>query len=233
MKRILSTLALMVAGLAFSGTTANAQNGSFAPYVSLGVSAASSTGINAPSFNASVGIESSSRWLLADVNGNFSSNNPVTAVKACVANGVASSLCSGYSSGISAAVYAKVFKIFLVGGGATWDVNPATLVASAKSACTAAKSCVSAVTTNANPFVGGGVQFKHDRLLVSYVLPGLNAIAGQKAFNVHNEIMFSKLKHVRFTQDVSFITGTGSTLIQGTMTSISGTSAGVGLKLVL
>lgn len=231
MKRILSTLALLVAGLVLSGN-ANAQNGAFAPYVSLGVSAEATTGLKTPSFNASLGIESSSKWLLADVNGNFSSNSPVTAAQSCVRNGVSSALCTGYSSGIQASAYAKVFKIFLVGGGANWDVNPSTLSASAKASCTAARACVSAITTNANPFVGGGFQLTHDRFLVNFVLPGKDAIAGQRAFNVHNEIMFTKLKYMRLTQDVSFTTGSGL-LIPGTTSHISGVSAGLGLKLVL
>jgi hypothetical protein len=232
MKKVFLSFLAAAVLLLVSAVPASAQNGVFAPYVSVGVSTNAISTFSSPSFNAALGIESSSKYVLLDINGNFQSSSPIAAIKACYENNVTSPLCTGYSSGIQGSAYVKVYGAFLVGGGAEWNVNPATVQTSIRGDCANIKTCIAGITSNANPFVGGGFQVKHDRFLVNYVLPGADSISGEHSFNAHNEIFLAHKTHLRITQDVSFVTGT-VIASPSDSTHVTGYSVGVGLKLVL
>jgi hypothetical protein len=96
------------------------------------------------------------------------------------------------------------------------------------------------------PFVGGGYQFKfmNDRVLVTYVLPGVDQIGSNgvtytgidsKIVRVNNEFTLGKtglMKHVRLTQFVNFNTtnsGYSNTNVFFQTTPVTG---GAGLKFV-
>jgi len=208
---LLAALVLMV-GSAF------AQNGAIAPYVDAGVGVSSTfTGTGSvtasnPSYNVGAGIESSTKHLLLDANGQFSSGN----VRAFGAG------TSGtYAATITGTGYFKLGHI-LVGGGALYNNvvtggNFATLLPQRNTFV---------------PEIGGGFQFSRDRITALYELPGKSAV-GNRTVNVHNEIFVTKSAHVRLTQDVSFNSSTnGGLTVDGYNTRITGGTASAGLKFV-
>lgn len=228
MKNLKLLFALLVLGLTFAGT-ASAQNGVFAPYVAGRVSSTANLGYKDPNYGVTAGIESSSKSLLLDVNGTFDSANPIrvlTTTGALVAG-------DGYTTGLHASGYIKLFSRILIGGGANWEVNPATVKATINNKI----ALLNAARSTAMPFVGGGFNAKRDRFLVNYNLPGKDELAGERKIDFHNEVLFLK-GHVRLVQDVainSFINSSTSNglAVPGTNVRVTGNSVGGGIKLVL
>jgi hypothetical protein len=169
-----------------------AQDGAFAPYVNGAIgftsNMATSTigGQGNPTYMVGAGIESSTKPLLLDINGQYTGTNLTG---------------TGYVGQINASGYIKLGGL-LVGGGGYWSqlsVNSFNIPTGDTT-----KEVVNGVLHAAHPLVGGGFQFKHDRVLVNYVLPvGANALPNERVFNVHNEIFLAKA-HFRLTQDLAF-----------------------------
>lgn len=222
-KYLLSFLAVLA--LLFIGTsTASAQNGAFAPYVNAGISASSVGSVFSttnPNYNAGVGIESSTSHLLLDINGQFSGG--FAALGGAVHN------TGGYNLTVTGSVYYRTHG-FLLGGGAFYSnqVAPGVTIQSTL------QNLISANRNQIRPFIGIGYQFAGDRVIVSYVLPGLdNAGSGtvctpvvtsegtssctstpiptgsDKTINLSNEIFLGHSgirSHLRLTQNFSVST---------------------------
>src|ERR1700676_50050 len=110
MKFLTLALTVLVAALALVAP-AHAQNGAFAPYATVGITGTGTGSVltsTTPSGNVGVGIESSTKHLLLDVN--FQNS---------FANGF--STASGYTGTVTGSGYLKVFKVVLVGGGAFYS----------------------------------------------------------------------------------------------------------------
>lgn len=193
-------IASFIAVLALMVGSAVAQNGAFAPYVQGTITTAPGSTATGASYNVGVGLESSTKHLLLDANGTFNT--------ASVATGTG----NGYSGILTAQGYLKIGSHLLAGGGADWVINTNGFTFS---------KFYSSARQSANPFVGGGVQLGRLRSIVTYQLPGNDAVAGQRFFQVQNELRLSK--HLRATVPVSFNS------IAGKYTA---TSVGGGLKFV-
>ena len=201
----------------FMAAPAKAQNGAFAPYANIGISASGTNSVltsSTPQGNAGFGIESSTKHLLLDTN-----------YQASFANSF--STASGYTSTVSVSGYLKV-KGFLLGGGGFYSnelIGVPTTTGNLESGfVTTIKSITAA---QIRPYIGGGYQFSYDRILVNYVLPGSGPSQVQGSqFLGHNEIFLGKTgirKHIRFVQDLNYISNT---------TGESWTGGG-GLKFIL
>jgi len=204
MKKIvmLFTIVLLAATLGF------AQNGAFAPYVSGTVATSSTLGTVNPDYKVGVGIESSTKHLLLDINGTVDTADIKPAI---AANSIANTTLNLQVSG-----YYKLFSHLLVGTGANFSQN----TASYKTLKTLA-----AVKTAAQPFVGAGVQLGKLRVIANYDLPGKDAQTNNRVVTVNSE--FQLFKHIRVTQ---------TTVIDsyvGTPARVTGTQLGAGLKFVL
>lgn len=206
---ILAVLTLLV-GSAFS------QNGAFAPYVDASIGASSTITGNStataknPNYSLGVGVESSTKHLLLDVNAQFNTANYRTFG---LTNG------ASYAATVQGTGFLKVGKLLLGGGTFYKDtVTPSTLRALLPSA---GQTFV--------PLAGGGFQFSRDRITALYELPGRSA-NNQRTVDFHNEIFLTKSAHLRLTQDVSLNSSVyGSSSINQ---RISGGSAQAGLKFV-
>lgn len=181
-------------------SAANAQNGAFAPYVQGTITTAPGSPATGASYSVGGGIESSSKHLLLDANGLFNTAK------------VTSGTGSGYNGTITGQAYYKLGGHLLLGGGADVVINTNGFTFG---------NFVSTARTSANPFVGGGVQLGRLRSIVTYQLPGKDAISGQRSFNVQNELQVAK--HLRLTAPISVNS------IAGKYTA---TSVGGGLKFV-
>ena len=231
MKFLTFALVALLAALAFS-TPANAQNGVFAPYVNAGISmtgTGSALSTSNPDFNVGGGIESSSKHLLLDVNVQFNSANVTSLGNIINSQG-------GYSETATGSAYYKLGG-FLLGGGAFYSNQIA-------SGTTAIEGLSSFNRNQVRPFVGGGFQTKYNRLLVNYVLPGKDTVAGantnglnDRTFNVSNEFFLGKTglkKHLRLTQSLQ-LTSSNTSLAQeftGSGLRAAGVTAGAGVKFV-
>jgi hypothetical protein len=179
MKIISSIFVVLV--LLFTAMTTHAQTGVFAPFADVAVGYQSNQSnlnkfnVGDVSYNFGAGIESSSKHLLLDADGQFNGNN---------LNG------NGYEGTINALGYLKL-NGFLLGGGANWNqVELSNLKAGI-------------TLTGIHPSVGGGYQCSRDRFLINYDLPvGKNAYPNEVIINFHNEIFLDKKAHIRFTQNV-------------------------------
>lgn len=186
--------------LAFAGS-AFAQNGAFAPYVQGTISTAPGSLATGASYGIGGGIESSTSHLLLDVNGLFNTAK------------VTSGTGNGYNGTITGQGYYKLFKHVLVGGGASFVINTNGFTFD---------KLVSTSRNSANPFVGGGLQAGRFRTILTYQLPGKDAVAGQRLFLLNSELGITK--HIRLTAPV----GVNSVAGQFTTTSVGG-----GVKFVL
>jgi hypothetical protein len=195
-KSLFTILAVLVLAVG----SAFAQNGAFAPYVEGTITTAPGSSATGANYSVGVGLESSTKHLLLDANGVFNTAQVTTGTG------------SGYSGVLTAQGYLKIGKHLLAGGGADWVINTNGFSFS---------NFYSTARQSANPFVGGGVQLGRLRSIVTYQLPGDNAIAGQRFFQVQNELRLSK--HLRATVPISFNS------IAGKYTA---TSVGGGLKFV-
>lgn len=231
MKSFFTSLAVAIL-LLIGASTASAQNGVFAPYVNAGISmtgTGSAFSTSNPDYNVGVGIESSSKHLLLDGNVQFNSAN-ITNLGGIINNN------GGYTETANVSGYFKL-KGFLLGGGAFYSNQ----VASGQSA----ESGYTSFNRNqVRPFVGGGYQFKYDRLLVNYVLPGKDTVVGvntnglnDRTFNVSNEIFLGTTglrKHLRLTQSLQLTSA--NTSLAGEFTGAglraAGVTAGAGVKFV-
>jgi len=227
MRFLTFTVIALLAALAFV-SPAHAQNGAFAPYVDGSISLSGGGGAlttSNPGYTVGGGIESSTKHFLLDANAQFSSANVHI-------------FSSGYTGTITGQGYVRL-GVVLLGGGAYWSNTVA--------AGTTPLNTLGAISANylqARPFIGAGFQTKRDRLIVSYVLPGLDQIqangnvfsnVNSRIVNVNNEYILGRTglaHHIRLTQSVSF--NSSNTAIGGdsTPTRTLSYGGGVGVKFV-
>lgn len=227
MKRLLSFLAVAVL-FVLGASSAKAQNGAFAPYVDAGISASGNPGGNGssvisttnPNYRIGGGIESSTKHLLLDINTQFDSGN-LSGFRGVIKN------TGGYTVTLTGSAYYKLGG-FLLGGGGLYSNQ----ILSGEG--------ISVNYNQVRPFVGTGYQFKRDRLIVDYVLPGKEQIAGFTGVNdrtvlLTNEIFLGQSglrKHLRFTQTFGVSSNNTNFLTPGGLRTDTYT-AGAGIKFVL
>lgn len=194
-------IATIIAAVVLMVGSAFAQNGAFAPYVQGTITTAPGSPATGASYSVGAGIESSTKHLLLDANGLFNTAK------------VTSGTGNGYNGTITAQGYYKLFGHVLAGGGADVVINTNGFTFG---------NFASTARTSANPFVGGGLQAGRFRSILTYQLPGKDAVPGQRLFQLNSELGLTK--HIRLTVPVS-------------VNSISGkytaTSVGGGIKFVL
>lgn len=223
MKTVIAVAFIALAVL-LSVAPANAQVAAthvIAPYADFGVSASSTftgtDGLTAsnPNYNAGIGIESDTRHLLLDANGQFYTGNVRTFSNFSKAS---------FKGTINVSGYAKL-GFLLVGGGARYSDQVVSGQVSA---------LIPSSINELVPYVGGGAQFSRDRFTIVYVLPGRSTSLNSREFDFHNELYLTKGGHFRLTADVVGVTGDTGLPIRGLQgTRISGGSAGAGIKVVL
>jgi hypothetical protein len=196
---------MLFAVLTLMVSTAFAQNGAFAPYVSGSVSTSANLGYKNPDFTVGAGIESSTKNLLLDVHGTFDTANSIKTD-------------NGYAGTLTGAAYYKFFGHILGGAGANWSVNTAQLKTQFAN--------IDATRQSAHTFIGGGVQFGKVRILANYNLPGKDALLNERIIDVNTEIFLKK--HLRLTQNTTLNSYVGAGNVRATASKI-----GVGLKLVI
>lgn len=242
---LLAALTLFVTGSAF------AQNGAFAPYANANISFTGTgnnaigvnlTGVSNPNYRVGGGIESSTKHLLLDANLQFDS-----ASFAGIENVFKNT--GGYTLTGTASAYYKLGGVLLVGAGGYYSnqvLSGTTLQGEGQSIATSFNR------NQIRPFVGGGFNFKHDRILVNYVLPGKdrlntgNLLGGagvvtgfnDRTVNVQNEVFLGTSglrKHIRLTQNVSISSSNqlGNLITNVNNLRSAGVTAGVGIKFVL
>jgi hypothetical protein len=169
-KHLFSALAVLV--LLFAGaSTASAQNGPFAPYVVASISGSSVGSVLSttnPNYSVGGGVESSTSHLLLDINAQFSGG--FAALKGLASNS------GGYNVTLTGSAYYRTHG-FLLGGGLFY----ANQVAPGVTIQNTAQTLFATISNNRNqvrPFVGIGYQFSHDRIILNYVLPGLDNTGG-------------------------------------------------------
>jgi hypothetical protein len=210
--------------------SAFAQNGAFAPYVQGGISYSANAGTSNPSFNGGLGIESSTKHLLLDINGTFQSANPsVSEFNVVQVNG------RGYTGSVQGSAYLKVAKHFLVGGGGTWAINHSFFENIKEfGSSETIKGGLDATLQSAHPFVGGGFQTKYNRLLVTYALPGKDALTNERIIPITNEFFVGK--HLRLTQTVQLTSYSGNPALRNFEipggVRVAAVTAGAGVKFV-
>lgn len=208
---VLAALVLMV-GSAFS---------QIKPYVDAGVGYQSTfTGTqnvtaSNPSFNLGAGVELNSKHLLADINGQFDTQNVRNFVNYRT---------NSFAGTITGTGYLKFGKNLLLGGGALY--NDTVINGNLK-------GLIPSSTTTFVPLVGGGFQFSRDRITALYELPGRSA-TNQRTVLLHNEIYVTKSGRVRFTQDVAGNSSVNQLTASGLSLSqrISGAKGSAGIKFV-
>lgn len=226
---IVKTLFSILAVLALFVGSAVAQNGAFAPYVSGGVTYSANTGTTNPGFVGGLGIESSTKHLLLDLNGTINTANPTANVANLFQfNG------KGYTGKVTGSVYLKVKKYFLIGGGAYWQISPGTFESVRTIDSSNYQTKLDATLQSAHPFIGGGFQTKYNRLLATYALPGKDAFVNEKIIPITNEFFVGK--HLRLTQSVTIVSSDGPTANYFEYTNggirLAGTEVGAGVKFV-
>ena len=219
---VLFAVLILVAG-------AFAQNGKIAPYVEGSMSATSGgavTSTSNPMYTVGGGVELNLKHFLVDADATF------TGTAGNIGNVFNNG--GGYTGQVQGQAYYKMGK-FLVGGGGYWSNQVANGVP-------VGDAFKSFNYLQVRPFVGGGYQFKfmNDRVLVTYVLPGVDQLSGatgidSKIVRINNEFTLGKtglMKHVRLTQFVNFnVTNSGySTASQIFQTTP--VTGGAGLKFV-
>ncbi len=208
---ILAVLALLV-GSAFS------QSGAFAPYVDASIGGSSTFTGNAsvtahnPNYIVGVGIESSTKRLLLNVDANFSTAD----YRAFGAPGA-----NSFAGTVTGEGFFKVGSL-LLGGGALYKDQ----VTNGKVSALIPGSAQTFV-----PLVGGGFQFSRDRITAVYDLPGRSA-TNQRTVDFHNEIFLTKKAHLRLTQDLSINTADNLNVPSVGTVRVSGGQAAAGLKFV-
>lgn len=229
---MLKRIAMLFAMLALFAGLAVAQNGAFAPYVQGSVSYSANQGQSNPSFNGGLGIESSTNALLLDLNGTFATANPADSELNLVT--VAG---RGFTGTIAGSAYLKVTKHLLAGVGGSWAVTHADFESVvANGLRSVLPKGIDATLESAHPYVGGGFQIKRDRLLVTYALPGKDALTNERIVPVSNELFLTK--HLRLTQNVTFTSYSGNPALTNLTipfngVRVSAVSASAGVKFVL
>lgn len=214
-----SFIVTILAALVLLVGVASAQSGAFAPYVQAGISGSSTFTGNSnvtahnPNYIVGAGIESSTKYLLIDVNANFNSQDYRTF-------GVTSLNGNAYAATVSGTAFFKAGRV-LLGGGTYFKTTVST---------TSINKLIPGAGDTFVPLVGGGFQFSRDRITAVYELPGQSA-NNQRTVDFHNEVFLTKKGHLRLTQDLAINTSvppTGSFINQ----RVSGGTAGAGLKVV-
>lgn len=207
MKRFALLFAVLTLAV-FAASSAKAQNGVFAPYVTAGVSVQGGgidyTNKTNPNFVLGGGIESSTKYLLLDVNSTYNTaDNVVTS--------------NGYTVNTQASGYFKLSHV-LVGAGVNSSINNVT-------PSTLQKKLGAVSTQSFHPFVGVGYETSKLRVEGTYLLPAKDALNNERIANGTAEVFLAK--HVRATGGVQLDSADSS----GTRQLKVG--VGVGLKLVL
>jgi hypothetical protein len=208
MKRFALLFAVLTLAV-FAASSAKAQNGAFAPYVTAGVSVQGGgidyTNKTNPNFVLGGGIESSTKHLLLDVNTTYNTaDNVVTK--------------NGYTVNTQASGYLKLFSHALVGAGVNSSINNLTPT-------TAQKKLLAVSTQSFHPFVGVGYETSKLRVIGTYLLPAKDALNNERIANGTAEVFVAK--HLRATGGVQLDSADSS----GTRQLKVG--VGVGLKFVL
>jgi hypothetical protein len=213
-----STLLAILATLVLLVGAASAQSGVFAPYVDASIGGSSTFTGNAsvtahnPNYIVGAGIESSTKHLLLDVNGTFSTAD----YRAFGKPGA-----NSFAGTITGTGYLKVGKLLLGGGTLYKDqVSNGNL-----------KGLIPGSAQTFVPLVGGGFQFSRDRITAVYELPGRSA-TNQRTVDFHNEIFLTKSAHLRLTQDLSINTADNLSVPGVGTARVSGGQAAAGLKFV-
>jgi hypothetical protein len=194
-----------VAGAQAKPQTSSFLNQALAPYV-LG-SIQTAPGSNIENYKAGVGLESSSKHILLDVNGCYDSSNVTAGAR--------------QTGTVQASGYYKLFTRMLVGAG----VN---LVISASGFSTS--HFTNLARESVNPFIGAGLQVGNIRSVISYQLTADDGILEQIKFNWNSE--FALTRHIRFTLPVVVNSYESGTLRSVGGRRVSVPQAGVGVKVV-
>jgi hypothetical protein len=180
-------------------------NQAFAPYFIGSIQTAPGSSIE--NYVAGVGLESSSNYILLDVNGGYHTAN-VTAG-------------AGHTGTLQASGYYKLFGRLTVGGGANWVINTNGFSTS---------HYINSARESFNPFIGTGLQFRNVRSVVSYQLTAADGIQEQIKFDWNSERALTR--HVRFTFPVVVNSCQSGPLRSLGGKSVSVAQAGAGVKLV-
>lgn len=194
-------LALIAAGPASAQSAF--QTPLFQPYVDFSIGGQYANGgpnglsTKNPDYQYGGGIESNTRRFLFDVNTQYDTGH----LSYFTISG------PGHTLSVTGSGYVKLDN-WLLGGGAFWSNQDANFL-----------GVVGGSREQVRPFVSGGYQFKHDRVLVDYVLPAgtdnltvdgvrVESLAqdNDRTFRFRNEIFLgsSGLKgHIRLTQGLS------------------------------
>ena len=212
MKMTIALLVLVllteVAGAQAKQQTRSTLNQGLAPYLVGSIQTA--PGSNIENYKAGVGLESSSKHILLDVNGSYDSCNVTAGARQTGTLQV-----SGYYK------FYKFFSRLLVGVGASWVISTSGFSTS---------HFINPAHESANPFIGAGLQFGNIRSVISYQLTADDTILEQIKFNWNSE--FALTRHLRFTVPVVV-----NSYQSGPLTSLGGrrvsvAQAGAGVKVV-
>jgi hypothetical protein len=249
MKFINSVIAVLALVLLSAGV-ASAQNGVFAPYVNVNLSVTgtgAAIGTSNPNYRIGGGIESSTKHLLFDANGQFDSASLTTPSLISLDGGVVNNQ-GGYTGTFTASAYYKLGGVVLVGAGVSYSNQ----VLTGQALFGEYGFNLGLNRNQIRPFVGVGLNLSRDRIIVNYVLPGKdrlntgggivgevlgsNVVTGfnDRTINVQNEIILAKsglFHHIRLTQNVSVSTSNVASVFKYIRTE--GVTAGVGVKFVL
>jgi hypothetical protein len=202
---LLVALLSEVAGAQVKPEVTSTLNQAFAPYVVGFIQTAPGSGIE--NYVAGIGLESSSKRMLLDVDGSYDTANVTTG--------------AGHTGLLQASGYYKLFGRIIFGAGANWVINTNGFSTS---------HFVNPARESVNPFIGAGLQLGNVRSIVSYQLTADDSIQEQIKFNWTSDVALTR--RVRFTVPVvvnSYQTGPSRSL-GGRRISV--TQAGAGMKLI-
>jgi hypothetical protein len=177
----------------------------FEPYVVGSIQTA--PGSNIENYMAGIGLESSSKHILLDVNGVYETAN-VTAG-------------AGHTGTFQASGYYKLFGRLIVGAGANLVINTSGFSTS---------HFINPGRESVNPFLSTGLQFRDVRSIVSYQLTADDAIQEQIKFNWNSELALTR--RVRITVPVVVNSYQSGPLRSLGGRRVSVTQAGAGVKVL-
>jgi hypothetical protein len=190
-----------------------------APYIDASIQGTHNSGnfgFTGPQYTYGGGIESNTRHLFLDVNVLENTADP-------------NNFSGGYTTTVTGSGYLK-FGGVLAGGGAFYS----NAVALGENFASAIK--FPGDRDQVRPFVGGGYQFRRDRIILNYVLPGKDKVAGfsnigDRTLQLRNEFTLGNsgfASHLRATQNVDF----SSNRLSESGARQENYTAGVGIKFV-
>jgi|SRR5579863_4366992 len=209
---ILATLALLV-GSAFSQAAPAASKPTlettFAPYVAGSITTA--PGTSGENYTVGVGVEHDGGKLYLDGSGVYS-----TAL-------VTANPGQPHVGLFTVQGYYKLFGHVLAGGGATAVLNTGAIKTP--------KQFVDSARSQANPFVGAGLEFGRFRSIASYQIPIRGeGVPEQIKFNLNSELALTR--HIRFTVPLVLSSYQTSPLKSLGGQRVTVAQAGAGIKVV-